>query len=195
MTLAHEYGHIMIDDRHKPGVDYVHSLRKPVNEKFVDAFAMAFLMPASGVRRLFHDVINRSGDFQVADLVRAALYFAVSAQAMTLRLERIGLLANGTWESLKNSGLKPEAAHQDIGEAPVGDEGSDAVPARFRSLAVQAFQQDLIGEGELAKLLRVDRIRARELVQETQAVSDVTDGGESGQLFLPFERSLVNKAG
>ena len=92
MSLAHEYGHVLTEDRYRPGVDYVHTSRKPANEKFVEAFAMALLMPAAGMRRLFHDVINRTGDFQVADLVRAASFFAVSAQAGTLRLESLGLV-------------------------------------------------------------------------------------------------------
>jgi Zn-dependent peptidase ImmA (M78 family)/DNA-binding XRE family transcriptional regulator len=193
MTLAHEYGHVMTEDRNRPGVDYVHSSRKPANERFVDAFAMAFLMPVGGVRRLFHDVVNRSGDFQVADLVRAASFFAVSAQAMTLRLEGIGLVPSGTWDSLKNTGLKPEVAQQELGEKAVEDEGAEAVPVRFRTLAVQAFHQDLIGESELARLLRVDRIRAREIARETQALNEVSDGGLVGQFLLPFDRSLVGR--
>jgi Zn-dependent peptidase ImmA (M78 family)/transcriptional regulator with XRE-family HTH domain len=193
MSLAHEYGHVMIEDRYKPGVDYVHSVRKPINEKFVDAFAMALLMPVGEVRRVFHDVVNRTGDFQVSDLVRAASFFAVSAQAMALRMEGVDLIPQGTWDSLRSSGLKPDAARQELGEPSLEHEVSEPVPSRFRTLAVQAFQQALIGEGELARLLRVDRIRAREIVQETQALPDLSDNGVVAQLHLPFDRSLVSR--
>src|SRR5690606_27417090 len=49
-SLAHEYAHLLTD-RHKPGVDYVTgSARRPPAERFADAFAAAFLMPANGVR-------------------------------------------------------------------------------------------------------------------------------------------------
>jgi Zn-dependent peptidase ImmA (M78 family)/DNA-binding XRE family transcriptional regulator len=192
MSLAHEYGHVVTPDRYTPGIDYVHTTRKPANEKFVDAFAMALLMPAGGVRRLFYDVVNRTGDFQVADLVRAAAFFAVSPQAMTLRLEGMGLIPPETWDSLKASGMKPDAAQQEPGEVSVND-SAEPVPMRFRSLAIQAFHQDLIGEGELAKLLRVSRIRARELAQETHAVTELSEAGVVGQLVLPFDKSLVRR--
>lgn len=88
-TLAHEYGHFLAD-RHKPGIDYTqYSERIPSGERFADAFAMCFLMPATGLRRQYFDVTNSRDDFQVADLCGLANYYAVSVQAMTLRLESL----------------------------------------------------------------------------------------------------------
>jgi Zn-dependent peptidase ImmA (M78 family)/transcriptional regulator with XRE-family HTH domain len=193
MSLAHEYGHIIIEDRYRPGVDYVHSARKPANEKFVDAFAMAFLMPVGGVRRLFHEVVNRTGDFQVSDLVRAASFFSVSGQAMALRMEGIDLIPRGTWDSLRASGIKPDAVRQELGDGGAENDSSESVPARFRTFAVQAFHEAQIGEGELTRLLRVDRIRAREIAQETQALTELNDSGVIAQLLLPFDKSLVSR--
>jgi len=77
-------------------------------------------------------------------------------------MEGVDLIPRGTWDSLKASGLRPDAARLELGGSSVEHETSEPVPSRFRTLAVQAFQQALIGEGELARLLRVDRIRARE---------------------------------
>ena len=58
-TIAHEYGHFMLD-RDKPGVDYLRPMqRKPENERFADSFAAAFLMPEAGVQRRFYEEIER----------------------------------------------------------------------------------------------------------------------------------------
>ena len=66
VTMLHEYGHLLVD-RFKPGIDYLSLAgRKPANERFADAFAFCFLMPAESVRRRFQDILSSTGDFQVA---------------------------------------------------------------------------------------------------------------------------------
>src|SRR5438105_14907330 len=103
--MLHEYGHVIVD-RHKPGIDYLTMQgRKPANERFADAFAAAFLMPTTSVRRQFLDVVSSSNDFQVADLCRLAHAYFVSVEAMALRLERLDLLPKGTADHLKESRL------------------------------------------------------------------------------------------
>src|SRR5690606_14765227 len=89
-TIAHEYGHFLTE-RFKPGVAYIDGqTRKPRTERFVESFALSFLMPAAALRRRFAQVVQRSGDFQVADLCRLAHEFHASLQTMTWRLEEIG---------------------------------------------------------------------------------------------------------
>ena len=83
----------------------LHAGRKPANERFADAFAAAFLMPATSVRRRFLDVVNTTGDFQVADLCRLAHAYFVSVDAMAYRLEKLGLVPKGRAELLKESKL------------------------------------------------------------------------------------------
>jgi len=58
-------------------------------------------------------------------------------------------------------------------------------------LAVQAYLAAHISEGQLARLLRCDRIEAREIVAETRRHVEVTPEGEQETLELPFDRSLV----
>ena len=53
VSMLHEYGHLLLStDRYRPGIDYL-SLpgRKPANERFAEAFALCFLMPAASVRQ------------------------------------------------------------------------------------------------------------------------------------------------
>ncbi len=44
-------------------------------------------MPATSVRRRFNQIVNESGDFQIADLCRLSHFYNASVEAMTLRLE------------------------------------------------------------------------------------------------------------
>ena len=98
VSMLHEYGHLLLStDRYKPGIDYLTMPgRKPANERFAEAFALSFLMPASSVRQRFQDIVTTTGDFQVADLCRLKHFYFVSLEAMTLRLEQLGLIPKGT---------------------------------------------------------------------------------------------------
>jgi Zn-dependent peptidase ImmA (M78 family)/DNA-binding XRE family transcriptional regulator len=191
-TLAHEYGHFLVD-RHKPGIDYLGSEgRVPSTERFVDAFAMCFLMPATSVRQQFFSITRSRGDFQVADLCRLSNSFVVSTQAMTLRLESLGLVRKGTWDFLKEQGFQPEMAKRKL-RLQRPDHGHEPpYPARYKNLAVLAFCQDQLSEGALARFLRTDRVTAREIVQECLNRSDDIDpDGQPTWLQLPFARSLI----
>lgn len=190
-SLAHEYGHVIVD-RHKPGIDYLsHEGRKPANERFVESFAMAFLMPATGVRRHFQDAYNATGDFQVGDLVRLSSLYAVSVQAMALRLENLGLLTKGTWDFLVEQGFKANTARRELNQndRPSGHE--PAYPERYKLLAVHAYLRAKITENQLMHFLRCDRIEAREVVAECRQSVEVNADGKQEVLELPFERSLV----
>ncbi|MGQ0620872.1 MAG: helix-turn-helix domain-containing protein [Panacagrimonas sp.] len=176
-TTAHEYGHFLLD-RDRPGVDFVQVMqRKPENERFADAFAGAFLMPEAGVQRRFYEEVERRSDFNVGDLCRMADYYAVSLMAMTLRLESLGLIGRGSWDSIKASSvpvkdLKREAGVQD---RPDPDSG-EPYPERYKQLAVQAWLSEKISIGTLAKLLRCTLIEAREIAVECAEIADDVEG-------------------
>lgn len=92
-------------------------------------------MPATGLRRQYFDVTNSRNDFQVADLLGLANYYAVSVQTMTLRLESLSLIRKGTWDLLSEQGFKPEHARRSLActrEASL----TDPYPARYKYLAV-----------------------------------------------------------
>jgi Zn-dependent peptidase ImmA (M78 family)/DNA-binding XRE family transcriptional regulator len=176
-SLAHEYGHLFVD-RFKPGIDYLDSKRrKPANERFAEAFAMSLLMPASSVRHQFNDVVGSTGDFQVADLCRMSHTFFVSVEAMTLRLERLGLIPRGVRNHLKESGFEVRRASQML-DLPTNLETNDNLPDRYRFLAVNAFEQARITEGQLCRLLRCDPVTARSIVAELLTSREVSGEGE-----------------
>jgi len=192
-TLAHEYGHFL-RNRHRPGIDYLSwPRRKPKDEVFADAFASSFLMPESGVRRHFVDIATSTGDFQVADLCRLSNLYGTSVQAMTLRLQRLGLIPAGTWDLLAENEFRPAAAKRELRLAPRSTESQDPYPERYKYLAVQAFCQEKITEGQLARFLRCDRVLAREIVAQCVNCSDVNREGDESVVRMPFEESLLRK--
>ena len=59
----------------------------------------------------------------------------------------------------------------------------DRFPDRYIFLAVQAYDRGEISEGELASLLRCDRVTAREIVeQRLTTAGDVSDEGDARPL-------------
>ena len=194
-TLTHEYGHFLAD-RHKPGVDYTrHAERIPASERFADAFAMCFLMPATSLRRQYFDVTNSRGDFQVADLCRLANFYAVSVQAITLRLESLSLVRKGTWDTLSEQGFKPETAKRKLKLKSLETAHWKPYPARYKFLALLAFSEDKLSEGELAGYLRTDRVSVRKIVRDcTNRSDDVDADGDEAVLRVSLEHSLLTSS-
>lgn len=194
-TIAHEHGHFLLD-RDRPGVDFLKPMsRKPENERFADAFAAAFLMPEAGVRRRFYEEVERTGDFLVGDLLRMADYFGVSVMAMALRLESIALIPKGSWDVISESRVQMGELKSEAGIASTADDDSiDRYPQRYKLLAVQAFIDRKITEGQLAQFLRCSRIEARDIVEQCSGTKDDADGALS---FVPLtlSRSLLGDPG
>lgn len=187
-TIAHEYGHFLID-RHQPGVDYEKPFqRKPGGERFADAFAAAFLMPEAGVSGRFYDDVDRTGDFTVSDLFRMAGHFMVSPMAMSLRLEGLGLVPRGSWDQIQESAVPMKVLKREAGveTAPETDSVSQ-YPERYKLLAVRAFEEGKLSEGQLAALLRCSRVEARKIVEDCSRTWGESGSGRS----VTLGRSLL----
>lgn len=173
-SLAHEYGHFLAH-RHDVEITLAGAYRRqPSHERFADAFAENFLMPELGMRQRFSDIRQpRSDEVTPADLVDLADRFWVSFEALTLRLENLGLLRKQTLDRLKGSGFKVSEARELLGfvSRPIV---AQLLPLRYRLLAVQALKNAQISEGQFAKFLRIDRIAARRMV------ASVAEPGSSG---------------
>ena len=190
-SIAHEYAHLIVD-RYSAGIDYLTSPgRKPANERFAEAFAMSFLMPAASVRFRFNEVVNNSGSFQVADLVKIKHFFQVSMEAMCLRLEGLGLLRAGTWDLLKQQGLPIRQAEERLGLTSE-DRPEPAYPERYRFLAVRAYERGELTEKELANYLRCDLWEARRVVQESLLSVEVDADGQTQPVSIDFNRTLLS---
>jgi Zn-dependent peptidase ImmA (M78 family) len=191
-SMSHEYGHL-IGDRYKPGIDYVaFEGRKPSNERFAESFGTSFLMPASSIRRHVNQIVTTTGDFRVADLCRLSHHYFVSVEAMSYRLEGLGLIPRGTAEHLRESGFAVRKAKALL-ELPSQSESGEPYPQRYKFLAIQAYEQERISEGQLARFLRCDRVTAREIVADCLTAKNVSANGEIETLQLDFQHSLFGE--
>jgi Zn-dependent peptidase ImmA (M78 family)/transcriptional regulator with XRE-family HTH domain len=194
VSMVHEYGHLIVD-RYKPGIDYVSMTgRKPANERFAETFGLSFLLPASSVRAKFHEVVTSTGDFKVADLCRLSHFYFVSVEAMTLRLEKLGLIPRGSFENLKDSKFSPMKAGQILELLPL-PETSQPYPQRYKFLAVHAHEQGKLTQVQLARFLRCDVVTARQIVTECLTSTDVAADGRLEMVHLEeFQKSLLSNA-
>ncbi|TMC83902.1 MAG: ImmA/IrrE family metallo-endopeptidase [Chloroflexi bacterium] len=174
-SLAHDYGHFLVH-RYKPVVFVEDSYQRlPESERFADYFALYFLMPTGGLKRRFNDIRRTKEKITPADLCTLAHYYGVSVAAITLRLEDLKLLPTGSWDKLRERGLKVREAQQQLGLGAI-PERNEKLPMRYQYLAVDAFDQGLITEGQFARFLEVDRVEARHIAEILrQHTSDVTD--------------------
>ena len=162
-SLAHEYAHFLAHRSHSEVTVLGGYQRSPAVERFADAFAENFLMPGMGIKRRFHEATQaRDLGITPADLLALADLFQVSVSAMALRLENLGLNRGGSWDQLLYAGFKVGEARDILGiTGPPPD--ADLLPVRFRYLATVAWLSGDITEGQVARLLRVDRTTARQL--------------------------------
>jgi Zn-dependent peptidase ImmA (M78 family)/DNA-binding XRE family transcriptional regulator len=163
-SLAHEYGHFLAH-RHKASMVVMnHYQRLPQSEQFADSFAACFLMPRSGLTMRFNDLRKTKEKMVVGDLCTLAHFYGVSVQALTIRLEDLRLIPTGTWDRIKDGGFKVQEAKKQLGLGEISSQ-NDPLPIRYQTLAVIAYDKELITEGQMAQYLRIDRVLARDVAE------------------------------
>jgi Zn-dependent peptidase ImmA (M78 family)/DNA-binding XRE family transcriptional regulator len=178
-TMAHEYAHFLAS-RGRPEITLVtHGRRMSDTERFADAFAGNFLMPRTGLARRFNELKRSAGGKTTpATLMQLAHLYCVSVTAMTLRLEDLQLIPQGTWDKLRDRKFQPRAAAQDMGlNAPT--ENVEMMPAHYRSIAAELYAEGQITESQFARYLRTDIVGARRSFQVLTASRDVAEDGSS----------------
>lgn len=186
MSIAHDYGHFLTN-RFQPEVAFVGRYqREPQHERFAEAFARSFLMPASGLSRRFNALHEtREGHPTVADLCTLADLYFVSAEALTRRLEELRLIPSGTWDRLQIRGFRVREAQRLLG-LPLRASDDRLLPARYQYLALEAFERGDLSEGQFARFLRLDRLSARELAATLAGETTVSDEGVTNRVALDF---------
>jgi Zn-dependent peptidase ImmA (M78 family)/transcriptional regulator with XRE-family HTH domain len=194
LSAVHEYAHFLTE-RHKAEITILNaSKRVPESERFANAFARFFLMPSAGLQRRF-EAIRRTKNKPItpADVLALSHLYRVSFQAMTWRLEELKLLPAGTWERLRDQGFKPSQARDLVGLRPLEQELPN-LPLRYEALAVQAFAEGHLTEGQLAERLGTDRVGARGRIFTLTMQPQSSDDGDWRQVPLDLTASLVGTA-
>ena len=162
-TLAHEFGHFLTN-RHS--VDVLR-LQDDHLEPFADLFAGSLLLPAAEMRRRFAESHRAEGKFSARHLIYLASAFGVSIEAITRRFERLGLLASGTYEMLRERGLSEHVVDEVVGKP---QDAHPRSPSRFGLLAGEAYDRAMLTEGQVASMLGLDRVETRELLDLVEQV-------------------------
>lgn len=178
-TAAHETGHLISTRR---SADALHDRTSMAGreEKYANAFSRAFLTPPEAVQASFKDVIAGASQLTRRHVIILAHMFDVSREAMVRRLEELGLAKPGTWDWFQaNGGITDDQARQVLGEEreldPAKTDADQPTSFRLSLLAGEAWRQGLLSEGQLTRLLMIDRIEMRKLIDQFESEGVAAD--------------------
>ena len=182
---GHELGHF-ISTRRKAEILHTDEEENSREEGYANAFGRAFLTPARTVMQRFQEITAGASRLTRRHIILLAHAFGVSREAMVRRLEELGLTKPGTWDwFVANGGISEAQVRQVLGDLTPADtdkhEADRPTTLRLNLLAAEAWRQDLLSEGQLARLLHLDRLGLREILDNVEI-----DGGEAdGMPKLP----------
>lgn len=139
-------------------------------------------MPSRAVRQRFQDITAGHSHLTRRHIILFANAFGVAREAMVRRLEELGLARRGTWDWFQaNGGITDEQARQVLGALPSRhlptSETGFQLPPRLALLAGEAWKRGIYSEGQLVRLLHLDRYSVRALLD-----SAATEEGEEDDL-------------
>ena len=178
-TAVHELGHLT-SRRQTPDVCRFDRQDDSREERYANAFGRAFLTPARTVTVKFQDVTAGASRLTRRHVILLAHVFGVSREAIVRRLEDLRLVKAGTWDWFEaNGGITNEQARQVLGELGAGPDRRGAkrgLSLRLGLLAAEAQRQELLSEGQLARLLRLDRVELRKVLDAADLDGNDADG-------------------
>lgn len=179
-SAAHECGHF-VSTRREPEILHNHEPENSREERYANAFGRAFLTPARGVTQKFQEVTAGSDRLSRRHVIVLAHFFGVSREAVVRRLEELGLVKPGTWDWFQsNGGITDGQARQVLGDLSIPDaykaDADRPTTLRLNLLAAEVYRKGLLSEGQLARLLQLDRVELREILGGAEAEGSEADG-------------------
>ncbi|SEI15013.1 Helix-turn-helix domain-containing protein [Rhizobium tibeticum] len=172
-TAAHELGHL-VSTRMQAEVSEIDELESSREEKYANAFARGFLTPAQAVRQKFEEVTAGASSLTRRHVIVLAHFFHVSREAMVRRLEELQLTKRGTWDWFQaNGNITDDHVRQVLGDVTQNDRMKDdaalPVPIKTGLMAYQAAKRGLLSEGQISRMLRLDRVKVRDILMDIDA--------------------------
>jgi Zn-dependent peptidase ImmA (M78 family) len=130
-------------------------------------------MPRNGVSRLLSEMVASHGKgVTAADVLTLSHQFRVSAEAMFRRLEELKRLPFGTWDKLRVNKFQPDKARSTLGLLHAVKESM--LPFRYRMMARKVYdtEESEMTEAELSRFLRMDRVAARDELDQLRSLAD-----------------------
>lgn len=178
-TAGHEAGHFM-STRHQPEILHIDVSDNSREERYANAFGRAFLTPARAVMQKFQEVTAGSDRLSRRHVIVLAHFFGVSREAIVRRLEELSLIKQGTWDWFEaNGSITDEQARQVLGDLSLPDaykaDADRPTTLRLNLLAAGAYRRGLLSEGQLARLLCLDRVEFREILSSHELEGSEAD--------------------
>jgi Zn-dependent peptidase ImmA (M78 family)/transcriptional regulator with XRE-family HTH domain len=178
-SAAHECGHY-ISTRRQPEVLHIDETSHSREERYADAFGRAFLTPPRAVMHKFQEITAGANRLTRRHVIVLAHFFGVSREAMVRRLEELGLVKKGTWDWFQANGrITDQHMRQVLGDLVTPDaQKADAdrpTTLRLNLLAAEVYRRELLSEGQLARLLDIDRIELREIMDGLEVEGSEAD--------------------
>lgn len=176
---AHELGHF-VSARREPEVLLEDERFLSREERYASVFARCFLAPARAVRQRFAEITAGQTHLTRRHIILIAHACGMSREGMVRRLEELELAKKGTWDwFVANGSITDEQARQVLGDNPERHAHAAAaagvIPARLALLAGEAWKRELYSEGQLARLLQLDRHQIREVLESAEREEDEAD--------------------
>ncbi len=167
-TGIHELAHF-ISARRQPEALTEDERLSSREERYAAAFASSFLAPARALRQRFAEITAGQSHLTRRHIILLAHAFGLAREAIVRRLEDLSLAKNGTWDWFqKNGGITNEQGRQVLGEVPdrtlSTTEAQGVVPPRLALFAREAWKRGFYSEGQLARLLQLNRYEMREVL-------------------------------
>jgi len=153
-TIAHELYHLFFEEHPEP-----HLFREDeeVNNSERDAnmFAGVLLMPREGLIRMLSVEQVRSHTIDIATVLRMEQYFAVSRNALLIRLRQLGLITDENMESLKQLPVMKTARQFGYDTSLYEPGNNNYLSGDYGELANRLFDEEKISEGHYMELMNV----------------------------------------
>jgi Zn-dependent peptidase ImmA (M78 family) len=179
-SAAHETGHF-ISTRREPELLHALDGENSREERYANAFGRAFLTPMRAVSQKFQEITAGSDRLTRRHVIVLSHFFGVSREAIVRRLEELSLVKPDTWDWFQaNAGITDEQARQVLGDLSIPDahkaDADRPTTLRLNLLAEEVYRKGLLSEGQLARLLDLDRVELRTMLAESEAEEHEADG-------------------
>jgi Zn-dependent peptidase ImmA (M78 family) len=179
-TAAHELGHL-VSTRREPEVLEEGIPENSREERYATTFGRAFMTPARAVMQKFREITAGSDKLTRRHVIILAHFFGVSREAIVRRLEELKLTDEGTWDWFQaNGGISDQQARQVLGDLSAHDihkaDADRPTTLRLGLLAGEAWQRGILSEGQLARMLHLDRVELRRMFDGLEIEGSEADG-------------------
>jgi Zn-dependent peptidase ImmA (M78 family)/DNA-binding XRE family transcriptional regulator len=179
-TAAHELGHL-VSTRREPEVLEEDVTENSREERYANTFGRAFMTPARAVMQKFKEITVGSEKLTRRHVIVLAHFFGVSREAIVRRLEELKLAKSGTWDWFQaNGGISDHQAIQVLGDLSGPDlhktDADRPTTLRLGLLAGEAWRRGILSEGQLARMLHLDRVELRRMFDGLEIEGSEADG-------------------